>query len=47
MQEHQRLARNQQRLTECHEVFAEVLTGLIRDMDRLGFRPRIRGLALP
>jgi hypothetical protein len=42
MQEHQRLARNQQRLTECHEVFAEALTGVIRDMEQLGFRPRIQ-----
>jgi hypothetical protein len=42
MQEHQRLARNQQRLTECHEVFAEALTGVIRDLERLGFRPRIQ-----
>jgi len=42
MQEHQRLARNQQRLTECHEVFAEALTGVISDMERLGFRPRIQ-----
>jgi hypothetical protein len=42
MQEHLRLARNQQRLTECHEVFAEALTGVIQDMERLGFRPRIQ-----
>ena len=42
MQEHQRLARNQQRLTECHEVFAEALTGVSRDLERLGFRPRIQ-----
>jgi hypothetical protein len=42
MQEHQRLARNQQRLTECHEVFVEALTGVIKDMEGLGFRPRIQ-----
>lgn len=42
MQEHQRVARNQQRLTECHGVFAEALAGVIRDMEQLGFRPRIQ-----
>jgi hypothetical protein len=42
MQEHQRLARNQQRLTECYSVFAEALTGVIADMERSGFRPRIQ-----
>jgi hypothetical protein len=42
MQEPQRLARNQQRLTECYDVFAEALSGVIADMERLGFRPRVQ-----
>jgi hypothetical protein len=42
MQEQQRLGRNQNRLAECHEVFAEALARLIADMERLGFRPRIQ-----
>ena len=42
MQEQQRLERNRTRLTECYEVFAEALAGVIADMERLGFRPRIQ-----
>jgi hypothetical protein len=42
MQEQQRLERNANRLTECYEVFAEALKGVIEDMQRLGFRPRIQ-----
>ena len=42
MQEQQRLERNQLRLAECHEVFAEALKRLMADMERLGFRPRIQ-----
>jgi hypothetical protein len=42
MQEPQRLACNVDRLTECYEVFAEALTRVIEDMQRLGFRPRIQ-----
>jgi hypothetical protein len=42
MREQQRLARNASRLTECYEVFAEAVTRVIEDMQRLGFRPRIQ-----
>lgn len=42
MREPDRIARNASRLKECHEVFAHAMAAVIRDMEQLGFRPRIQ-----
>ena len=42
MNEEARKQRNKQRLTECFPVFAKKVEAIIKDMENLGFRPRIQ-----
>jgi hypothetical protein len=42
MNETARKARNKQRLTECFPKFANRVEAVIKDMEALGFRPRIQ-----
>ena len=42
MNEAARKARNKQRLTECFPAFAKRVEAVIKDMEALGFRPRIQ-----
>lgn len=42
MNEAARKARNKQRLTECFPTFARRVEAVIKDMEALGFRPRIQ-----
>jgi hypothetical protein len=42
MKEADRLARNKQRLGECFSAFAQRVAQVIKDMEALGFRPRIQ-----
>ncbi|MGA9770363.1 MAG: hypothetical protein WBV94_15095 [Blastocatellia bacterium] len=42
MNEEARKQRNKQRLTECFPAFAKKLEAIIKDMENLGFRPRIQ-----
>ena len=42
MKEPDRLARNQQRLTECFPTFANRVAKVITEMEVMGFRPRIQ-----
>jgi hypothetical protein len=42
MKEADRKARNKQRLTECFPTFAKRVEAVIKDMEALGFRPRIQ-----
>ena len=42
MNEADRKQRNQQRLTECFPKFAQRVAAVIKDMEALGFRPRIQ-----
>ena len=42
MRESDRQGRNQNRLQECHEVYAKKVAVVIQDMEQLGFRPRIQ-----
>jgi hypothetical protein len=42
MKEPDRIARNKQRLSECFPTFAARVTAVIREMESLGFRPRIQ-----
>jgi hypothetical protein len=42
MKEANRVARNKQRLTECFPAFAKRVAKTIKEMEDLGFRPRIQ-----
>ena len=42
MREPDRQGRNQNRLQECHAVYAKKVAAVIQDMEQLGFRPRIQ-----
>jgi hypothetical protein len=42
VKEADRLARNKQRLTECFPAFAKRVAKVIKEMEDLGFRPRIQ-----
>ena len=42
MKEPARVERNKQRLGECFPVFAKRVANVIKDMETLGFRPRIQ-----
>jgi hypothetical protein len=42
MKEADRLARNKQRLAECFPTFSKRVAKVIKDMEDLGFRPRIQ-----
>jgi hypothetical protein len=42
MKEADRLARNKQRLAECFPTFSKRVAKVIKDMEGLGFRPRIQ-----
>jgi hypothetical protein len=42
MKEADRIARNKQRLTECFPTFSKRVATVIKDMEALGFRPRIQ-----
>src|SRR5690349_3402199 len=42
MKEQARIERNKQRLGECFPAFAKRVAGVIKDMEKLGFRPRIQ-----
>jgi hypothetical protein len=42
MKEADRIARNKQRLGECFPTFAKRVADVIKDMEALGFRPRIQ-----
>jgi len=42
MREADRQGRNQNRLQECHEVYAKKVAAVIQGMEQLGFRPRIQ-----
>jgi hypothetical protein len=42
MKEPARIARNEQRLTECFPTFATRVASVIKEMEDLGFRPRIQ-----
>jgi len=42
MKESARLERNTQRLAECFPAFAKRMANVIKDMEMLGFRPRIQ-----
>src|ERR1700754_824748 len=42
MKEADRLARNKERLTECFPTFSKRVAKVIKDMEDLGFRPRIQ-----
>src|SRR5690349_24930751 len=42
MQETARIARNQERLSECFPTFAKRVADVIADMEAQGFRPRIQ-----
>jgi hypothetical protein len=42
MQEAARIERNKERLTECFPTFATRVAAVIKDMEALGFRPRIQ-----